>query len=254
MNLEALLKHPGLWKGRQQHDGKETISTGYPALDAVLPAHGWPLGALTELMVAHEGIGEFSLLLPSLDALTRQQQWVALVAPPHIPYAPALINAGISLERMLIVDPEKDTTESDKNAFWATEQLLRSGVFSAVILWATKNSNERQQRRLQLAAEHGKAWAVCYRPQQTAKTSSPAGLRMVLQHSDHGMQIDIIKNRGGRLHSLTHTTPSATSPDNTGQITPLPEKPHTEKNAAKNIKTPLCSISPLKTYETRTKQ
>ncbi|OED38883.1 hypothetical protein AB833_17755 [Chromatiales bacterium (ex Bugula neritina AB1)] len=236
MNLDALLKHPGLWKGRQQHEGRETISTGHPGLDAALPAQGWPLGALTELMVAREGIGELSLLLPALDALTRQQQWVALVAPPHIPYAPALTNAGISLERMLIVDPEdepghNDKNHNDKNAFWAAEQLLRSGVFSAVILWTTKNSNERQQRRLQLAAEQGKAWAVCYRPERVAKTSSPAGLRMVLRHNHGQLQIDIIKNRGGRLRSLTHTS-SDNNQSNTSQVISSLEKSRVERGPA----------------------
>ena len=197
MTLEALLKHPALWKGRQQQNKKATLSTGYSALDAALPSEGWPIGALTELMVTQEGIGELTLLLPALHALTKQQQWTALVAPPHIPYAPALLNAGISIERMLIVDSPND----HKDALWATEQLLRSGVFSAVILWSEKNGDDRQQRRLQLAAEQGNAWAVCYRPCRTANSASPAGLRIVLQHNN-GLQLNIIKNRGGQLRHV----------------------------------------------------
>lgn len=198
MTLEALLKHPAIWKGRQQHHHRETLSTGYPQLDAALPSQGWPLGALTELMVANEGIGEFTLLLPALHALTRKQQWTALVAAPHIPYAPALISAGISIEKMLIVDSH----QNHKDAFWAAEQLLRSGIFSAVILWSAENGDDRQQRRLQLAAEQGKAWGVCYRPCRAAQNASPAGLRMVLQHNN-GLHINIIKNRGGQLSSMT---------------------------------------------------
>ncbi len=215
MTLEALLKHPALWQGRQQHTDKETLSTGYPQLDAVLPASGWPLGALTEIMVSSEGIGEFSLLMPSLHTLTRQQQWIALVAPPYIPYAPALIAAGISLDRILVVDSASANHSGNSNNgsanhkarqqddFWAAEQLLRSGIFSAVILWTTRTSNDRQQRRLQLAAEQGKAWAVCYRPEQVANSASPAGLRMTLRHHQQHLQIDIIKNRGGKCHTLT---------------------------------------------------
>lgn len=226
MSLEALLKHPALWKGRQQHDGKDTLATGYDALDAALPSQGWPIGALTEIMTTDAGIGELSLLLPALGALTSSQQWIALVAPPYVPYAPALTNAGIALEYTLIIDSQSE----HKNDFWAAEQMLRSGVFSAVILWSSANGDERQQRRLQLAAEQGKSWAVCYRPSRTAKTSSPAGLRMVLRHAApgngntrdgrlqtrslqtrdlenrdfkyRGLQIDIIKNRGGRLKCL----------------------------------------------------
>ena len=83
MTVEALLKHPALWKGRQQHEKRDTFATGHTALDLALPSGGWPVGALTELMVAHEGVGEFTLLLPALAALTQQQQWIALVAPPY---------------------------------------------------------------------------------------------------------------------------------------------------------------------------
>jgi len=247
MTLDALLKHPALWKGRQQHDARDTLATGYEILDAALPSQGWPIGALTEIMTTDAGIGELSLLLPALGALTSNQQWIALVSPPYVPYAPALTNAGISLEYTLVIDSQSEY----KNDFWAAEQMLRSGVFSAVILWSSTNGNERQQRRLQLAAEQGKSWAVCYRPARTAKTSSPAGLRMVLRHADtlsdtrnhshthnpqgnlatrdlnadlqncdlqncdlqncdsqrhnlqnRGLQIDIIKNRGGRLKCL----------------------------------------------------
>ena len=197
MTVDTLLKHPALWKGWQQHEKRETFATGHTALDAALPSGGWPVGALTELMVAHEGVGEFTLLLPAMAALTQQQQWIALVAPPHTPYAPALVNAGVALERLLVVNPD-----DQKNAYWATEQLLRSAVFSSVVLWAEKTSDERRQRRLQLAAEQGKAWAVCYLPHRAAKTSSPAGLRIVLQKNHTGLQANIIKNRGGRLGEI----------------------------------------------------
>ncbi len=201
MTLEAILKNPAIWKGRQQHEGRETYPSQHGALDAALPGRGWPIGALTELMVANEGVGEFTLLLPALAALTRQQQWIALVAPPRIPYAPALHNAGMALEHVLVVDSDDDKRR--KNSFWAAEQLLRSGVFSAVVLWLGAAGDERQQRRLQLAAEHGRAWGVCYRPSSAARHASPAGLRMILQHHSDGLHIDIIKNRGGRLCELT---------------------------------------------------
>ena len=219
MTVEALLKHPALWKGRQQHEKRETFPTGYTALDLALPSGGWPVGALTELMVAHEGVGEFTLLLPALAALTQQQQWIALVAPPYTPYAPALVNAGIALERLLVVD-----SSDQKNAYWATEQLLRSAVFSSVVLWTEQSTDERRQRRLQLAAEQGKAWAVCYRPHRAASTSSPAGLRMILQKGASGLQANIIKNRGGRLSEIKINSNTVTQPHPEGDA-------HTKINA-----------------------
>jgi len=211
MNVEALLKHPALctsvWKGRQQHEQRKTLASGFTELDAALPSGGWPLGVLTELMVAHEGVGEFTLLLPTLAALTKQQQWIALVAPPYMPYAPALSNADINLKTLLIAN-----CSDQDDAYWATEQLLKSATFSAVVLWTTKVAEERRQRRLQLAAEQGGAWAVCYRPRHCAKTSSPAGLRMVLQKQAPDLQLDIIKNRGGRLGKINLGMPITSSP------------------------------------------
>jgi len=205
--MQTLLKHPALWRGHQQEQSRDTLATGHTELNRALPGGGWPIGALTELMVATEGAGEFTLLLPALAALTQQQQWIALVAPPRIPYAPALKNADIDLAHTLIVEAG-DVGAQQKQRFWAAEQLLRSGVFSAVVLWTERNGDERAQRRLQLAAEHGSAFCACYRPAQAARNASPAALRIVLDNHDDQLHIDIIKNRGGRLREMQLANPA----------------------------------------------
>lgn len=192
--LETLLKtQRSLWRGTEQHHTQDTHPTGYDILDKALPGGGWSIGALTEVLPCKTGIGEFSLLLPALKTMTRQDQWVALINPPHIPYAPALANAGIALQRLLIVD-----TGNDKDTLWSTEQLLRTGTFSAVICWINKTTSQ-QQRRLQLAAENGHCWAVAYRNAEAVQQHSPAALRLSLDISREkpGLQIDVIKARGG---------------------------------------------------------
>ncbi len=202
--LDSLLKtQPSLWRGRDaghkcghgQQSQQETIDTGFPALNNALPGGGWNLGTLTELLFEHEGCGELSLLLPALKTVTQQQQWVALVNPPHIPYAPALSNAGISLDRTLIVD-----SDNDKDALWATEQLLRAGLFTVVVCWLDK-TGLKQQRRLQLAAETGHALAIAYRPTTAAADHSAAAFRLSLS-SQAGMKLNVFKSRGGALHEL----------------------------------------------------
>ena len=40
--------------------------SGYAALDAALPGGGWPEAALVEVLLAADGLGELSLLLPTL--------------------------------------------------------------------------------------------------------------------------------------------------------------------------------------------
>src|SRR5687767_4935847 len=65
VDIDSLLSRPDVWRGRAttQH---ATLPTGQSALDALLPGGGWPLGALTEICCAEEGLGEISLLMPAL--------------------------------------------------------------------------------------------------------------------------------------------------------------------------------------------
>lgn len=188
---ELIKSHPSVWLGRDQYNDLDCIPTGFDALNQALPSSGWGLGTVTELLVEQHGIGEFSLLLPALNHVTTNNQWAVLINPPYIPYAPALTNAGIELERLLIINSDTDT-----NTLWATEQVLRAGLFSAVITWV-KRSSAQKQRRLQLAAEAGRTWAAVYRPFHTHKEHSPTALRMTVALSGEHLNLDIIKSRGG---------------------------------------------------------
>src|SRR5207249_12006153 len=107
-----------------------TVASGFELLDAQLPGGGWPQGALTELLHLSEGIGEVALLLPTLARLNREGRGVVWIAPPHLPYAPALRAAGLQAEQNLIVTPAHPA-----DALWAAEHALRSGACGAVIAW-----------------------------------------------------------------------------------------------------------------------
>jgi hypothetical protein len=100
----GLDQHPGIWRGSElARTGCPGIASGFAALDAELPGGGWPCGALTEILPQHEGIGELRILGPALAQLAAQGKFIAWIAPPYLPYAPALAAAGIGLERVLIV-------------------------------------------------------------------------------------------------------------------------------------------------------
>ena len=89
--LQTLLQNPSIWLGGQvEHAAAPTVASGFELLDAQLPGGGWPQGALTELLHLSEGIGEVALLLPTLARLNREGRGVVWIAPPHLPYAPAL--------------------------------------------------------------------------------------------------------------------------------------------------------------------
>jgi hypothetical protein len=200
--LDAVLQHPGIWRrsaAAQQH--VRALSTGLPDLDALLPGGGWPCGALSEVLFTHDGLGELSLLMPALAELTRRQQRVVFVAPPYIPYAPALAAQGLDLR--YVVQIESTANEGA----WSAEQCLRSGSCGAVLSWVHQ-ADYTQLRRLQLAAESGDALAFLFRPAQSAAKPSPAALRLQLRADCDGdpipasgfdpaqIDIEILKCRG----------------------------------------------------------
>ena len=188
--LADLLRHPGIWRrGTKPGPSGTAQPTGVAELDALLPDGGWPRGALSEILVEHDGIGECSLLLPALAALTQARQRVVLVAPPYIPYAPAFAEAGIDLAQLVQIDAGAADTH------WTAEQCLRAGCCGAVLNWLPQ-ADYRQLRRLQLAAETGTAIGFIFRPLSAATQTSPAALRLKLTGTEQGPRIEILKCRG----------------------------------------------------------
>jgi len=200
--FQKLLQHPGIRRGRVDSGcSRRRLPTGFEALDRALSG-GWPAGSLIELLVDDCGVGEFRLLLPALATLGAGRrdepgQWIMLVAPPHIPYAPALERRGMDLSRLLLVHCRREA-----DIPWAAEQALRSGACAAVLIWAHL-PDQRILRRLQLAAEEGSCWLVLFRPSRFRRRHSPAVLRAELRPlSADGIRMDIFKNQGGRPCSV----------------------------------------------------
>jgi hypothetical protein len=194
-SLDSVLQHPGIWRGDQlSQTGVDTLPTGFAELDEQLPGGGWPRGALTEILVEREGIGELRLLLPALARVSEQSRWQAWVSPPHLPYAPALAAAGVKLKQLLVANPQSAT-----DAWWTAEQALRSGSCSAVLAWL-RLPDERRMRRLQLGAESGHAWGVLFRSASAAQERSPAALRLRLEATVDGLAVHILKRRGGHVN------------------------------------------------------
>jgi hypothetical protein len=187
-------RHPGIWRGGElARSACPGIASGFAALDAELPGDGWPRGALTEILPQHEGIGELRILGPALAQLAAQGKFIAWIAPPYLPYAPALAAAGIDLARVVIVK-----TSRDADSLWAAEQALRSAACGGVLAWP-RDIRFPQLRRLQLAAEDGRCLAVLFRPTQAAREPSPAVLRIALATSAGGLALSIFKRRGAPL-------------------------------------------------------
>jgi hypothetical protein len=195
--LARLLEHPAIWRGTSVAR-TETLPTGFGALDERLPGRGWPRSGLIEILVSRFGVGELTLLLPALAALTRRPmaRWCVWVAPPLEPFAPSLAAHGVVLERLLVVRPSIIHRGRPNGILWAFEQSLGSGACDIAMAWA-KRPRAKEVRRLQLAAERGRTLGVLFRPQQAARESSYATLRMTLVPAAHGVRVTLLKSRGG---------------------------------------------------------
>jgi protein ImuA len=205
--LAAVLQHPAIFRmGDVTLQAPQTLSTGFTALDCELPGGGWPRSKLTEILCDHVGVGELSLLLPAHKEDTSAQTlgemiWILPThntassrAPPVplcIPYAPALAQRGINLDRLTLVD-----TTSAADALWAAEQSLMSGCARIVVMWLTQHPNDLALRRLSLAARQSDGACILMRPLDAEKRPSPAELRIALRPLAYGaIDLTFIKRR-----------------------------------------------------------
>lgn len=165
--------------------------SGFAALDEALPWGGFPRGALTEILLPSPGIGEIELIASAWRHIGAQERLV-FIAPPCIPYAPALLAAGIALARFAWIDTDA------AQAPWAAEQSLRAGCVGAVALWL-RGGDDRCLRRLQLAAEEGACHGFVFRPQRHARNASPAALRLQLEARAGILHLRVLKCRGAQV-------------------------------------------------------
>lgn len=189
--LDSLFNGGRVWKGRPAVPPASVHPTGLAAPDAVLPTGGWPESALSEILMAKDGVGELQLVLPTLARLSAAGERIVLVAPPYTPYPHAWQNAGVDLRQLSVVQAE------ERDALWAVEQCLRSGSCGAVLCWPRK-ADDRALRRLQVAAETGQTLAFAWRALSEAINASPAALRLAVEAKP--AQVRVLKCRGGLAH------------------------------------------------------
>lgn len=192
--IARLLEHPAIWRGRSAAQ-RAGLPTGFAALDEYLPDSGWPRTGLIEILVSRFGSGELTLLVPALATLTRAAvaRWCVWVAPPLVPFAPALVSCGMVLDRVAVVGGAR--------SLWAFEQTLGSGACDAVLGWV-RQVKPRNIRRLQLAAERGRTLGVLFRPRRAAREASAAVLRLSVEPLVAGVRLTILKGRSARRDAL----------------------------------------------------
>jgi protein ImuA len=193
----------------------EAPPTGFAALDAVLPGAGWPLRALTELLLPFQsGIGELRLMAPALATAQRDGRASMWFDPPALPGAPGLAVLGIDPASLVVVRSRPGPGRRSRGGggdsgihpartkalLWALEQALRSGHLGAVVAWLPQRLPHDALRRLQLAAQAHEGPAFVLRPMAAAGSPSAAPLRLALSPAGADrLRVAVLKRRGPPL-------------------------------------------------------
>ncbi len=176
--IDKLLRNnSGLWRGCDMAgQGMHGRSTGFSQLDAILPGQGWPDKGMMEIITPYWGMGELQLLIPLMRSVVEQGKWILWISPPYLLYAPALVQAGIATEQVLVL--KLDT--SCKDALWCMEKALQTENCGLVLAWQNWLP-AKVLRRLQLAADTGDTLGVLFKHHDSER--SPSCIRLKIRDS-----------------------------------------------------------------------
>lgn len=165
--------------------------SGVPELDAL--TQGLPLGAVTVLS-GPLGTGGTRIAARILAARSRAGAPVAWIDGAETLYPPALAAEGVELQRLLVV------RRADARAVHAFEQILESGLFSAVVATGLDRwLGPPEMRRIQRAAETGQKLALAVLSPSVARRFDGAALRVGLRgYGPAGaLEMELEKDRRG---------------------------------------------------------
>lgn len=198
--VEGLREQLGQWASAKTKDAN-VFSCGVPAIDRLLPAGGLRHGMLVEWMgipvtedgspVVNAGMraqklrpkdeppvatsGAFTLALLGAREACREGGVLVVIDRTRTFYPPAAAAWGIDLERTIVVWPQNARDE-----VWAAVQSLSSPVVAA--MWANIDRlDSRAFRRLQLAAETGRALGILVRRARARAQPSWADVRLEME-------------------------------------------------------------------------
>jgi len=196
--LQVLRRRMARIEGGRRPSDPRPVSSGYAALDRLLPGGGLHRGTLVEWLSACEGSGAETLaLVAARQALYDGGALVVLDRRRQF-YAPAAARLGIDLERLIVV---RAAVAAD--GAWALDQALRCPAVAAVLAWPDA-LDDRAFRRLQLAAEQSGGLALLVRPHQARHEPSWADVRLWVEPRPLGgavgrrrLRLEVLRCRGG---------------------------------------------------------
>ncbi len=178
VSLEALrcriLALEGTWQGAGE--GRAALpaaALGLAPLDRALPWGGLPIACLHEVaagaLADGAAAGFAAHLLARLGAAEGDRPRPVLwCAAGDGLYGPGLAGYGLDTRRLILVRARRQA-----DLLWAIEEGLRSGA-AAAVLGEVEEADLTATRRLQLAAEAGRATALLLRPAHNKPAPSAA--------------------------------------------------------------------------------
>jgi recombination protein RecA len=173
------------------------LRTGVEAVDALLPAGGFPLGQVVELW-GSAASGRMRLALKAVAEAHRALRLAAYVDGAGELYPPALAALGVNPSRLLWVHPPGATERHLSSQLgWAALQLLRSGAFVCVVLDLTHTGLRlppQTTKRLLDAASHSGGLLLLLTPEEAPADGS---LRLHLTAGPRAVHVEVVRSRQG---------------------------------------------------------
>lgn len=186
--IEKLKKQHLLWQGFTGETTTARLKSGFSEIDHKLNG-GWPASGIIQVHASY-GIGELRLFVPFLEQKQKLGKLI-FINPPGKLNAPFLLNHGLDLSNVLIITPE-----SDEHGSWAVEQCLKSDVCAVVLYWGN-TLNAKQTRRCALASHDTQTSMLYFQSPNLDNSTSSAAIKMLLTPTTNGINLEIIKQKGG---------------------------------------------------------
>ncbi|MCW7541232.1 hypothetical protein OOT46_25815 [Aquabacterium sp. A7-Y] len=176
--------------------GTAVATSGFPALDAVLPAGGWPAAGVVEVLAPQPGHPELALLSPVLCSAASHGQRTALLGQPEgIVFDPS--------QGCMATPGARAATQASAPAAETLPRALswlRAGRGGVLAVWLPELKTA-ELRDLQRAARRAHTTVFAVRPWSAHWDDSEADLR-----------VSLFAGKGGRWEVRVHLQPGAAAP------------------------------------------
>lgn len=206
------------------------LSIGWPEFEACLPDAGLARGHVVQLAELHPGALASTLALRACAKAQQQgrvfgsdELWCAFVDPLRSLYAPGVAQAGVRLDRLLVISPDPTALAN------VALRVVRAGVFAVVVIDASTGLSSdvvhplgnwvRAVRQMALALEGQQTGVLLLTgANQLSSLPLPVAQRIELRRrAPQQLDVRVAKDRWGRVSAWRRVSLD------TNEIQPRPE-------------------------------